>query len=343
MKLPARLFAGALAAALIALTGCQTGATESEGATPETRTSADPDAFPVTIKHAFGETPIDAEPKRVATLGWTDQDNALALGVVPVAATKITWGGNAAGSSDWFDAEIEKLGAKAPVRYDDTDGVPVEEVAKADPDLILAVNSGLTKADYDKLTKIAPVVAYPEAPWVTPWRTSLETIGKALGRSRAADEVEKQMDAKIEAARKEYAQLQGKSFIYGYLTPTDLSQVGIYAGADPRVSILRDFGLTDAPAVSKYVKKGEFYGQVSAERAAELDSDVFITWVEKAADADKIRKDTMLGSIPAIADGHFYALSDKQVASASTNPTPLSIDTIIDQVLPQLAKAVSGS
>ena len=44
----------------------------------------------MTIEHAFGETTIETEPKRVATLGWSDQDNAVALGVVPVGATKLT-------------------------------------------------------------------------------------------------------------------------------------------------------------------------------------------------------------------------------------------------------------
>ena len=121
-------------------------------------------------------------------MGWTDQDQAAALGVVPVGATKMTWGGNADGSSDWFDAKVKELGAEAPARYDDTDGIPFDEIAKTSPDLILATNSGVTKEDYAKLTKIAPVVAYPGSPWVTPWRTSLETVGKALGRSERGRE-----------------------------------------------------------------------------------------------------------------------------------------------------------
>ena len=108
---------------------------------------------------------------------------------MPVGATKITYGGNKAGSTDFFDAKVEELGGEAPARYDDTDGIPFAEVAKVSPDLILATNSGLTKADYDKLTKIAPVVAYPDVPWITPWRTSLETVGKALGRSDEAAQV----------------------------------------------------------------------------------------------------------------------------------------------------------
>ena len=197
-SLPALLVGVALAGA--GLSGCATGSTEA-AETPDAATSADAQAFPVTIEHAFGSTEITEEPKRVATLGWSDQDAALALGVVPVGATKLTWGGNAQGSSDWFDAALEKVGGEQPVRYDDSDGAPVEEIAKLDPDVILATNSGITEQEYKKLSKIAPVVAYPEAPWVTPWQTSLETVGKALGRTSQAEEVAATTQQEIDAAQ----------------------------------------------------------------------------------------------------------------------------------------------
>ena len=99
-------------------------------ARPETPREVDADAFPVTIEHAFGETTIEEEPTRVATLGWSDQDVALALGVVPVGAIAITWGGNDEESTPWFDERLEELGAEQPARYNDADGAPIEEIAK---------------------------------------------------------------------------------------------------------------------------------------------------------------------------------------------------------------------
>ena len=342
-----RTIAAPLAAATLlvaALTGCSTGSTGSaEAADPTATTTADPDAFPVTIEHALGETTIEAEPSRVATLGWTDQDSALALGVVPVGATKITWGGNEGGSTAWFDAALEEAGADAPVRYDDADGAPIDEIAELAPDLILATNSGITEAEYAKLSKIAPVVAYPEAPWTTSWQTSLEMIGQALGRTALAEEVAADTDAAIEEAAAAHPELAGAELIYGYLTPTDLSTVGIYAPADPRVSILRDLGMVDAPAVAGAIEPGEFYGTVSAERAGELDSDVFITWVESPDDVSAIQDDKLVGTIPAVAGGHLYAEADKATAMASTNPTPLSIPVIISDVVPQVVEAVEGA
>ncbi|MBS2936189.1 iron-siderophore ABC transporter substrate-binding protein [Nocardioides sp. J2M5] len=343
-----RTLAAPLAAATLlvaTLTGCSTGSTSAtdSAAEPTATTSADPDAFPVTIEHALGSTTIESEPTRVATLGWTDADHALALGVVPVGATAITWGGNDQQSTDWFDAAVEEAGAEAPVRYDDADGAPIDEVAELAPDLILATNSGITQAEYDKLSKIAPVVAYPEAPWTTSWQDSLEMVGEALGRTELAEQVEEDTEATIEEAKAANPDLQGASLIYGYLATTDLSTVGIYAPQDPRVSILRDLGMVDAPAVADAIKPGEFYGTVSAEKAADLDSDVFVTWVDSDDAVDTISKDKLVGQIPAIADGHWYAETDKQKAMASTNPTPLSIPVIISDFLPQVVKAVQGA
>jgi iron complex transport system substrate-binding protein len=87
---------GALAAVLptLLLTACSTGpagststtgsGTSSTGtaSTSGTTTAA---AFPVTIEHAFGSTTIEKEPTRIATIGWSDQDHLVALGIVPVA------------------------------------------------------------------------------------------------------------------------------------------------------------------------------------------------------------------------------------------------------------------
>ena len=109
----------AAAGLTLLLAACSTGSTdkaEDEAAPAEPTTSVDADAFPVTLEHAFGETEIEAEPTRVVTLGWSDQDVVLALGVVPVGATDITWGGNDQGSTPWFDEALDELGGEQPTR-----------------------------------------------------------------------------------------------------------------------------------------------------------------------------------------------------------------------------------
>ena len=47
--------------------------------------------FPVTIEHAFGETTIESEPERVATVAWSNHEVPLALGIVPVGMSEAVW------------------------------------------------------------------------------------------------------------------------------------------------------------------------------------------------------------------------------------------------------------
>ena len=327
-----------------ALAACSTGSTSGEAAAqPVADTTADPDAFPVTIEHAFGETTVDEEPQRVVTLGWTDQDMVLSLGVVPVGSTKLTWGGNEAGSSAWFDAKLEEVGGEQPVRLDDTDGTPVDEVAELAPDLILATNSGITQKEYDKLSKIADVVAYPGAPWVTPWDTSLEMVGQALGRSDLAADVAEQTEQVVAEGREEHPELEGTSVVFAYLTAADLSTIGIYGAEDNRVRTLTEFGMTNPPIVEEVVEEGQFYGTVSAERASSVESDVLLTYAEKDSDLETFAEDPLLGEIPALASGNAYAEVDKHVGLAITNPSPLSMPYIVDTFLPKVAEVAPQS
>ncbi|MGW6550304.1 iron-siderophore ABC transporter substrate-binding protein, partial [Streptomyces sp. NPDC055051] len=77
--------------AALALSACG-GGSEKEEAKPGAATSGSgaPSVFPVTVEHKYGSTTIDEEPKRVVTLGLSDQDAVLALGIKPVGAV------------DWF-------------------------------------------------------------------------------------------------------------------------------------------------------------------------------------------------------------------------------------------------
>ena len=343
------LLATLVVAAATALTACTTGPAGTapdgadEGAAPAAETGAAADAFPVTITHAFGETTIEEEPARVATLGWTDQDMALSLGVVPVGATALTWGGNDGQSSDWFDAALEEMGGQAPVRYSDADGAPLEAIAELDPDVILATNSGITAAEYESLSSIAPVVAYPEAPWVTAWQDSLRLVGQAIGRSDPAEEVVAETEQLIFDTAAEHAELAGTSFVFAYLTTADLSSIGVYGREDPRVRILEQLGMESAAIVDEVVEDGAFYGTVSAERASTVASDMLLTYAETDTDLQTFTDDPLLGQIPALAAGNAYAEVDKHVGLAITNPSPISMPYIIDNFLPSVLQALPRS
>lgn len=129
---------------------------------------SDTDEYPIVIEHAFGETVLEAKPERVVTIAWANQDTPLALGVVPVGFSMANFGPvDSYGMHSWTSAKVAQLGETDPNVFQDTDGIDYEAISDAQPDVILAGYSGLTQEEYDLLSQIAPVVAYPREPWQT--------------------------------------------------------------------------------------------------------------------------------------------------------------------------------
>lgn len=341
------LCAAALAATTaVLLGGCSTGPTG--GAAPgdggsATQEPADDTAFPVTIEHVYGETTIDQEPTRIATVGWSDQDVVVALGEVPVGATKITWGGNAAGSTDYFDAALAQVDADAQItRYDDSDGIPIDEIAALQPDLILGVNSGLTQEEYDQLSKIADTIAYPEVAWGTSWEDSLEIIGRAIGRTDEAAQVREDTDAMLDQVAVENPELKGLTFAWTWFNAADLSTIGLYTPTDLRPQMMRRFGLVDAPKVLE-VSAGtdSFSVNLSAEQSDQLDADLIIFYIEAEGQDEQLKADPLIGQIPALRSGAYVASLDNSIALTMSSPSPLSIPVAIEAFLPQVVAAAA--
>jgi iron complex transport system substrate-binding protein len=333
------------AVTVLSLSACSTGPAESGTPTGNSSASADAEAFPVTIEHAFGETTLAEQPERVATVSWVNADVSLALGVVPVGMPADTYGGNENQSTPWKDAKLEELGAaigtdKAPAQYSEADGIAFDDIAATNPDVILAAYSGLSQEDYDTLSKIAPVVAYPEVAYGTAWQDSTRIIGEALGLSDDAEELVSETEQAIADAAAEYPQIEGKTFIYGNLEPASAEGVNIYTANDNRPRFLTELGMVQADVVTENTKGSEeFFIPWSAERANELDSDVFVTWVPDEGTKEAIAGDPLLGQIPAVKSGALVADSDNTLTLSVSAANPLSLVWALDRFLPMLGEA----
>lgn len=336
-----------LAVAALALASCSTGTSDTSSGETETSnpsgSAAAEGVFPVTIDHAFGDTTIEQAPTRVVTVGWTDQDTVLALGVVPVGATKITWGGTDEGSTPWFDEALDAAGGGDVARFDETDGIPLEEIAALEPDLILGTNSGMTQEEYDKLAKIANTVAYPEGPWITPWEDSLDMIGQALGKPEEAAKLAEDTNTLIDTEVAKYPESAGKKVAWGWFTPADMTSVGLYSAEDLRPQMLRRFGFTDPDILTTAdPKDGSYSMQISAENASDIDADVLVFYAE-SADAEELKADPLLGQIPALKNDSYVASADNTAAVTMSSPTVLSIPVALDTFLPKIDQAASGT
>ena len=343
----------ALATAALLLAACGSDAgTSAAPATSSSTALGEADAagsaaaaatFPVTVTHAFGTTTVDAKPERVATIAWANHDAALALGVVPVGMAKQTYGDDDAnGVHPWTAEQMTSLGAEQlPVLFDETDAIDVEAVAETQPDVILAAFSGITKEEYATLSEIAPTIAYPDAAWGAPWDTALLTNAKALGLEAEATSYIEGIDADIATALAEFPQIAGKTAMFTYLDPTDLSSVGYYSAIDARARYLTDLGLTTPASIEKLsAGSDEFFGSVSAEKADTFnDVDIIFGYGDEKL-LKTLQADPLLGTIPAIKNGAVVFIEDgTPLAAAVSPPTALSLRWSLSDYLPLIAAA----
>ena len=327
---------GAAAALAIGLSACASSAPESTstaGGNP-----ASDDAFPVTVEHVYGETTITEKPERVATVAWANHEVPLALGIVPVGMSKASWGDDDDnGVLPWVAETLDEMGAETPGLFDETDGIDSEAVADTEPDVILAAYSGLTQEEYDTLSKIAPVIAYPKVAWGTSVDEMIEMDSKALGLEKEGDALIEQLDADAQKALEANSVLKDKKVLFSYIDPTDLSQIGYYTAIDTRPGYLHDLGLPFPSIVEENKDSDQFYLTVSAEEAQKFDDvDLFITYGDESI-IPLLQADPLLSKIPAIAEGRIAVLPDATPIAASANPSPLSIPWGLDDYLALLA------
>ena len=299
-------------------------------------------AFPVTIKHALGTTTVPEKPERVATVNWANHEVPLALGVVPVGMAAANFGDdNDDGILPWVEERLKELKAETPVLFDENDGIDFEAVADTRPDVILAAYSGLTKQDYDTLSEIAPVVAYPDVAWGTPWRETIKMNSKAIGLAAEGDKLIAGIENDVKAAVAKYPQLKGKSTMFmTHVDPNDVSQIGFYTTHDTRTLFFEDLGMTIPGSVAEASKgTDKFVLTRSAEQIDMFDDVDIITGYGSDELLAKIRKDPLLSKIPAVENGAIWLLPETKPLGTAANPTPLSISYVLEDYVKALAEA----
>lgn len=334
----------ALAAALV-LAGCGSDAGSQDATSPA---DAAPEGhYPVTFEHAHGSTTIEEQPERVVTIGWITHDIVAELGVVPVGVPE-TWGGDEEGFTPWFRDQIGALGGEMPEILNQPDGEPdFEQILALQPDLILAPHSGVTEVQYERLSEIAPTVAYEEIPWLSgTWPELTALVGDALGVPELAEEKIAETHALIDGSTAEYPNLEGATFLYGLALGEGATELGFYVASDPRVAFIRELGLVDSPTLAELSSDLDveaFYGGISLEELDSIDTDIFLGWSNGAEDTARSLEHPTFSRWPVISEGRYYFLEDTTLAMATNGPSGLSIAWAFDEgFLADLSSAVDG-
>lgn len=300
---------------------------------------------PVTIEHALGTTKIAEKPERVATVNWANHEVPLALGVVPVGMARADFGdddGN--GVLPWVEDKLEELDAETPTLFDETDGVDFEAVADTEPDVILAGYSGLSQEDYDTLSEIAPVVAYPDTAWGTPWREMIEINSEAIGMKAEGEQLVEDLESEIDSAVDEHPAIKDKSTMFlTHVDPSDLSEVNFYTTHDTRAMFFEDLGMKAPASIEKASDDtDQFSSSVSAEQADVFDDvDIIVTYGDDQL-VKTLESDKLLSQMPAVKNDAIVNLPSDDPLGTAANPTPLSISFVLDDYLDALDEAAAA-
>lgn len=299
-------------------------------------------AFPIEINHAFGTTLIEKKPQRVVTIAFGNQDVALALGVVPVGFSAANYGvQDESGLLPWTREKLEEMGVTQPNVFQDTDGLDFEAIADANPDVILAVYSGITQEDYDLLSQIAPVVAYPETAWTVSWRDWIHYTALGMGMEAEGQALIGELEKMISEKAAQYPQFEGKSFVWITFRENNLSNLHAYAPIDPRCAFLiNDLGFTYPEKVNNLIEEGSYSLSLSAENADLLYDADFLIGYSSQSGYDAAKADPVLGNIPALQKGAVVSIENGTALSAALTPTPLSMMYTMDEYLAKIAEAM---
>jgi len=310
--------------------------TPSDGA-PGSNAAPDQEAaFPVTLTHKYGTTTIIAAPKRIVVVGLVEQDALLALGIVPVATSQ--WYEAPGGVFPWATEALG--GAPLPTVLDNSsDGVPVEKVAALEPDLIIAVYSGITKKEYDLLSKLAPVAAQPGdyVDYGVPWDEATLTVAAAVGKPAAGQALVDRVRDKIAKAGEEFSGGTG-----AIVSPYE--GVYVFGPEDPRGRLLQQLGFDFPSALLEGRPKNAYGWSLSAERAVDLDDLDVVIWLDTEQQVDSSLGKVWTSTKANVEGRDIYITpqGDEIYDAAFNMVTPLSLPYVLDRYVPQLRAAADG-
>ncbi|MFF0814432.1 iron-siderophore ABC transporter substrate-binding protein [Rhodococcus sp. NPDC003318] len=287
-----------------------------------------------TVSDKYGETVVPADPQRVTSVGYNDQDAILALGVVPVGV--FDWYGNQPDAT-WPWAHDLLGGANPTIIGAAGTGIDVEKVASTTPDLIVGTYSGITQGEHDKLSALAPTVAQPKefADFGVPWQDQTRIIGQALGRTDKAEELVTSVQQQFTDVAAANPSFQGKTVIVGALKGP--GQFGVYGPEDPKVRFFTELGFVNPPVTQQITNTN--FAPISTEQLTLADADLLV-WYAGGGFGDKLRAELaatpVYAELPAVKEGRVIILED-EAAEAMTWSTVLSLPYALENIPPRIA------
>lgn len=320
---------GAVAAAL-ALTGCG----GSNGAAGRTGPPAPgTGAYPVTVTDKFGTRRIEHAPPSIASVGRTDHDVLLALGIVPASVYRFV-PAMTRGVGVWAEPA---LGGANPLVL--TNPLNYEKIAALRPGLILAVQTTGDESEYRTLSRIAPTLGPPPhaAPNTVDWRESARAIATAVGRAADGDALVARTEATLAEARAAHPRFAGRSVT---VLLCGGGQVSAYTPADTRMQVATALGLMPSRHVAG-LDPARYSVPLSTELIDDADADVVLVLTTEGLSApDTLAQYPILATSAAARGGRLAVVEDYNVSLAFSSASVLSIPYALRGLIPPLTRVL---
>ena len=328
----------AVAAAVVVGASVLAGCGSSTPATTTDANNASGGTFPTKVEHFFGTTEIKEAPKRVVSLGYTDDQTLLALGVVPVGM--VDQYPNPEGKKPDINTQWawvkDKWGSTTPeVVMKNGDTEPnYEKIAQLRPDLIVAVYSEADQAWYDKLSKIAPTVGRTKAekePFSAKWQDNALQVAKAVGKGDEGAKLIKGIDDKIAEAKKANPAWANETAV---VTSWYKDAVAPFTTTDVRGQVVTGIGFKGNTKIDE-IAGGKFYTTLSPERIDLMNVDrIFV--IADEADQKSLKGFQLFANLPAVKAGKVHWILDSEgpaVGAAISQATLASMPYAIDELV----------
>lgn len=289
--------------------------------------------YPLVLEHKFGSTVIEEAPERVASLDFAGADDLLALGVQPVTIRH--WYGDYPRSVwPWAEPLLEETPTILRGQID------FEAVAASDPDVIIALWSGITAEEYERLSLIAPVVAVPEGvgDYALPWDERALLTGLATGRESDAEEQVAAIRAQLDEVASTHPDWDDMTAAVAYFWNGEL---GAYTSNDVRPQLLSEMGFATPQAIDDLIIGNEFAVTFSPEDMSAVDADLLIWLPPEDGDITPILDLPARGFLEAAKEGREVFL-DEELSGAFSHASLLSIPYAVERLLPMIEAALDG-
>lgn len=217
--------------------------------------------------------------------------------------------------------------------------ISLERIAALEPDLVIAVASGISPEQYDLLSRLCPVIAPPagQSDYDTPWEVRAEIAGRATGNLEIAERRIAGITGRLNRIAAEHPGWAGQTAALAYVWG---GAPGAFTSADPRAALLERMGFATPEAIDAATREGAFFTALSPENLAPIDAGLLI-WVDDGGTAEAIRDLPLRETLRAHAEGR-EILADAMLAGALSHASLLSLPYAIDALVPEIEAAADG-